>query len=67
VTGQAHPADRGSEEVGVLLRRAIDHAAVGDPHLERRDVVSEVSILVLVLSVDVGSNHPPEGDELRAW
>ena len=44
VARQTHPADGGSKEIGVLLGRAFEHAAVGDPHLERGDMVTEVSV-----------------------
>ena len=66
MAGQAHPADRGAKEVRVLLGRAVEHPAIGDPHLEGGDVVAEVAVFVLVLSVDIRGDHPAQGDELRA-
>ena len=64
VTGQAHSTDRRAKKVGVLLAGALDDSTVGDAHFERANVVTEVTIPVLVLSMHVGGYHASERDEL---
>ena len=64
VSGEAHAADRRAEEIGVLRGRALEHTSIGHAHLHRRDVVTEVPISVLILSMYVGCDQAAQSHEL---
>src|ERR1019366_1764424 len=66
VPEKAHAADRGVEQIGERRRPALDHAVVGEPHLERPHVLAEAAVPVMVLAVDVARHHAAEGHELRS-
>ena len=63
---EAHPADRRTEEFGVLLGRTLPPAAVRAPEFEAADVAAERSRAVVVLAVDVVRDRTAERDELGA-
>jgi hypothetical protein len=65
-TRQAHAAHGGPEQLGLFVRAAGDHAAVGDEQLDPADVVAEAAVDVMVLAVDVAGDGAPDRHELRA-
>ena len=67
VACEPHATDRGSKQIRMPLWRALEDASVGDAHLQRRDVIAEVAVLVLILAVHVRRDHAAECDETRAW
>ncbi len=64
--GQAHPAQRGAEQVRVLLAGAGDNLPRGQEQPERPHEVPERTVPVMVLAMHVGGDGPADGDELRA-
>ena len=63
VAGEAHAAQRGEEQLGVLLARALDDVAARHAQLERHDVLADRAGHVVVLAVDVARDHAAQGDE----
>ena len=63
---EPHPADRGGQELGVLIARAGDDASVRQSQGQALHMVAEPAIPVVVLAMDIRGDHAADGDELGA-
>ena len=51
---------------GWLFFGDLQDAAIGDAHAQRAHMLAETAFLVVVLAVNVGRDHPAQGNVLRA-
>jgi hypothetical protein len=61
--GEAHAADRGGKEFGIVARRDPAHAAVREQQLGPQHVVAEAAMPVVILPVHVGGDGATERGE----
>ena len=66
VTREPHAAQRRAEQLGLGCVADLEHAAVGDAHAQRADVLAEAACHVVVLAVHVRGDHAAERHVLRA-
>ncbi len=66
VAGQSHAADGRAEKLALVLVGTFQHPPVRHAELEAPHVLAKAAVDVMILAVDVGSDHAAQGDELRA-
>ena len=66
VPREPHPAHARPEELGLLVRRALDQSAVGNAQQDGAYVSSKRAVDVMVLPVDVRRDHAADRHVLRA-